>query len=302
MCKTTLHITILLLTVLLLFSCRRHRPFEEDELRSDTTYQIEEIQDSLSYIEQYDGLEIPSMKADSIAGQILKRVAYTACYNPNTLAPNWVAWVLTAESASGEVEKKIWYDDNGNARGIANFSPDMIKGTYIMDAEAESPSPQFTDWDLMPDNMSHGHMCPAADCQTSPEAITQSYLLTNICVQARYLNSGSWNRLEMKCRDLAQKYGRIFIVAGPVFNNGKIISRMGNIAIPDAFFKVLLCIERTPKAIGFVYANTNDSHNMEESVFPVDEIEKLTGLDFFSQLPDSIENEIESKANLNEWQ
>lgn len=297
-----MHNICLLVTVLLLFSCRRHRAFEDGELYPDATSQIEEVQDSSTIQELYESLEIPSMNTDSISGQILKRESYTACYNPNTLAPNWVAWVLTAQSACGDVEKKIWFDDNGNARGIANFSPDMVKGTYIIDDEAESPSPQFTDWDLMPDDMSHGHMCPAADCQTSPEAVTQSYLLTNMCVQARYLNSGSWNKLEMKCRDLAQKYGCIFIVAGPVFYDGKVNSRMGNIAIPDAFFKVLLCMEGIPKAIGFVYANTNDPHNMEESACTVDEVELLTGFDFFPQLPDSIENEIESKAKLNEWQ
>ena len=129
MCKFPLNITILLLTVLLLlFSCRRHRSYEDGELCSDAKSNIEEVQDTSTIQEQYEGLEIPSMNTDSIAGQILKRESYTACYNSNTLAPNWVAWVLTAQSASGEVEKKIWYDDNGNARGIANFSPDMVKG------------------------------------------------------------------------------------------------------------------------------------------------------------------------------
>ncbi len=93
----------------------------------------------------------------------------------------------------------------------------------------------------------------------------------------------------------------MFIVAGPIFNNGKVSNRMGNIAIPDAFFKVLLCMDGNPKTIGFYYTNTNDKHNMQDAVRTVDQIEELTGFDFFPQLPDSLENRIESQANLNEW-
>lgn len=295
--STSLHIALLAIS-LLSAACHRHRPLEDDvESLSDSVATIEQATNDAKYVD----LEIPFIVRDSL-NQILRRERYTVSYNRETLNPNWVAWVLTRESAQGEVEKKIWFDDKGNAQGIVNFKPDMVKGTYIVDAESETPSPQFEDWDKMPDGMSHGHMCPAGDCKTSPVAVTQSFLLTNMCVQARNLNSGSWNRLEMKCRDLAKKYGRIYIVAGPIFKDGKVSVKMGNIAIPDAFFKVLLCMDGSPKAIGFVYSNTNDKHNMDESACTVDDVELLTGIDFFPQLPDSIEHEVESKANLNEWQ
>lgn len=219
----------------------------------------------------------------------------------NSSSPNWVAWVLTKERAKASLDKKIWYDDFGKAVGIDDFAADRVKGTYIFDSDIDGPRPDFSDWDELPDGMSHGH--PAADCKTSKAAMNQSFLLTNMCVQAEKLNSGSWNRLEMKCRDLAEKYGCIYIVTGPVFNNGKISATMGKnkVAIPDAFFKVILCLNGEPKAIGFVYENNNEKHNMEDAVRTIDAVEQLTGIDFFPLLPNEVEDNIESHANLNDW-
>lgn len=246
-------------------------------------------------------LEIPFI-SDSVSYQIIRREAYTTCYNHDTRCPNWVAWVLTREKAQGKTEKKIWYDESGNAIGISDFNTDMVRRGYIYDTEAEEPRPELNDWDVMPEGMSHGHMCPAMDSKMSPAAMTQSFLLTNLCVQAEKLNTGSWQKLERKCHDLAIKYGCLYIIAGPVFNNRRPSAYMGEIAIPDAFYKVVLCMEGSPKAIGFIYDNTNDSHNMQDAVRTVDQIEEITGIDFFQLLPNDVEEEIESHANLNDWQ
>lgn len=290
-----------LLTVLFVISCKPERRRSSVIDTSSNTTETPSIaeQDTL---EQYIDLEIPYIDDDR-PRQILRREAYTACYNHDTRCPNWVAWVLTSYKVHGDIERKVWYDDAGNAIGINNFAPSMVKGEYIFDNEAESPKPDFSDWDYKPQGASHGHMCPAADCKFSKAAMNQSFLLTNICVQAEKLNSGSWNKLEMKCRDWASRYGRIFIVAGPVFVNGKVTSTMGQnkVAIPDGFFKVVLCMEGNPKAIGFVYGNNNDKHKMEDAVYSIDEIEKLTGIDFFPQLPNDIEDDIESQSSLNAW-
>lgn len=285
----------------LLISCkpdRRHVQVSSNGA-SNMDSSLVAIEDTLK---EYTDLEIPFIDDDR-PRQVIRRDAYVTCYNHDTRCPNWVAWVLTASKVQGEIDRKVWYDENGNAIGISNFSPSMVKGEYIFDGEAENPKPDFSDWDYLPEGGSHGHMCPAADCKFSKAAMNQSFLLTNICVQAEKLNTGSWNKLEMKCREWASRYGRIFIVAGPIFVDGKVSSTMGKnkIAIPDGFFKVILCMEGKPKAIGFVYANNNEKHKMDEAVYSIDEIEKLTGIDFFPQLPNDIEDEIESQSSLNEW-
>lgn len=270
--------------------------------REDSNDTIQLAQDTIkndSVITIYE-LEIPFMEGE-LPSQILKRFIYTSSYNHETRCPNWVAWVLTRELLQGEIDKRIWYDENGYAIGINGFNPGFVKGTYILDNEAEDPRPEFDDWDSMPSGMSHGHMCPAADCKISKVAMNQSFLLTNLCVQAEKLNTGSWNKLEMSCRDWANKYGRLYIVTGPIFNDNKVTKRMGNIAIPDSFYKVILCMEDDPKAIGFVFHNNDGPHNRAKSVCSVDSVEILTGIDFFPQLPNDIEEKIESQYNYQSW-
>lgn len=60
-------------------------------------------------------------------------------------------------------------------------------------------------------------------------------------------------------------------------------------------------MEGTPKAIGFVFSNNNEKHNRDEAVRSVDDVEQLTGIDFFPQLPNDIEEVVESQANYNAW-
>jgi endonuclease G len=71
--------------------------------------------------------------------------------------------------------------------------------------------------------------------------------------------------------------------------------------VPDAFFKVVLCRKGTPKAIGFVYRNEGKKQLMSDAVRSVDEIERLTKMDFFPALDDETETRIEAKARLSDW-
>ena len=168
-----------------------------------------------------------------------------------------------------------------------------------MDLESEEPRQELSDWSTKY-NMSHGHMCPAADNKWDKAAMNQSFLLTNMCPQDMKLNGGAWQKLEEKCRDWANKYGEISIVAGPIFSE-KPTRFLGHIAVPDAFFKVVLCLTGKPKAIGFVYENNSSNQSMHNSFCTVDHIEEITGFDFFSNIADDIEVVIESECDLNEW-
>lgn len=71
--------------------------------------------------------------------------------------------------------------------------------------------------------------------------------------------------------------------------------------MPVAFFKVILCRKGNPKAIGFIYRNEGKRQTLQEAVRTVDEIEALTGIDFFPALDDATENRIEASAQLKAW-
>lgn len=232
------------------------------------------------------------------------RIAYITSYNSSTRNPNWVAWHLTREHTDGMYSRKgvPYYDDCGMAIGIASFSPEIVRGSYFVDMEAPAPRQEHSDWREHPADIDHGHLCPAADCKWDKGAMNQSFLLTNMCPQNHGLNGGDWDKLENKCRSWAKRFGDVYIVAGPIFYDGvKTTFGDNEIAIPDAFFKVVLCLNGTPKALGFVFPNEDAKHDLNYYVVTVDEVEEITGLDFFSSLDDEVENDVESKSDLSMW-
>ena len=148
-----------------------------------------------------------------------------------------------------------------------------------------------------------GHMCPAGDNKWDKQAMSESFLFTNICPQNPGLNKYEWNDVEMMCRDWARKYGAIDIVCGPMFDNVGEQKTIGKnkVWVPTRFFKVVLCRKGEAKAIGFIYRNEGKKQLMEDAVCSVDEVERLTGIDFFPALDDKTERKIEAKADLKQW-
>lgn len=214
-----------------------------------------------------------------IPNQLLSRTAYSLSYNKETLCPNWVAWHLTAEHSNGDWARSNDYREDYNV-----------------------PVPRATNEDYRGCSWSRGHMCPAGDNKWDANAMSETFLLSNMCPQDRSLNSGLWNRLEMDCRNWAQKYGSVYIVCGPLFYNKEHETiGMNKVVVPEAFFKVILCMQGKPKAIGFVVKNNAGTKKKDQYVNTVDEIEHITGYDFFSSLPDSIENVVEAYSNINDW-
>lgn len=212
--------------------------------------------------------------------QILERTGYVASYNKTNLLPNWVAWHLTAERTEGSAK-----------RSGVDFAEDT-----------EVPEPRATDWDYYNSGYDRGHMCPAADNKWSKKAMEESFLFTNMCPQNGNLNRGDWNEMEMACRKWAKKYGDLYIVCGPILYKGK-HKTIGNnkVVVPEAFFKVVLRTGDNPQAIGFIYKNTSGNRPKDSYVNTVDEVERITGIDFFPSLPDDVEKKVEAECDLGLW-
>ena len=218
-------------------------------------------------------LEIPIMKS-SAGGQILKRRGYTLSYNADYKTPQWVAWELTKKETKGKEGRTDKFLPDPDVRGAKAYTGDYTKSGY-----------------------DRGHMAPAADMKWSRKAMEESFYMSNICPQNPNLNRGDWNDLEEKSRQWAKKYGAVYIACGPIYDN-KRPKRIGNnkVAVPDAFYKVVLINDKkNPKAIGFIFPNKAGHKPLKKYVVTVDSVEKRTNIDFFSALPDEIENKIEAE-------
>lgn len=224
-------------------------------------------------------LEIPKT-AKGLPRQMIRHVGYTTSYNSDWLIPNWVAYELTHFKATGSFP-----------RPKKEFEPDpKVKGK------------SSTHYDYSNSGYSRGHMAPAADMKWSERAMLESFYLSNICPQIADLNGGIWERLEDRCRALTND-GSVFICCGPIVTKNPKRIGENKVAVPIKFFKVL-CMKRKGKwqAIGFVFPNTSCKGSMFDYAMTVDEVEKITGHDFFSNLPDDLEKSIESSWKMKDWQ
>ena len=227
-------------------------------------------------------IEIPA-KMRGTPERLLRRMAYTLSFNNETNQPNWVAWCLED------------CETDGNIRRRKEFV-----------ADADIPSPHRVE----PEDYSHmgydrGHMAPAADMKFNARAMRECFFMSNICPQTRELNGGAWSKLEKACRRWAGKFGKVYIVCGPIFRGGKhkCIGKNVRVTVPDAFFKCVYGVNNgVSQAIGFVMNNSTSKQNMNASAKTVDEVENITGMDFFPNLPDKIENKVESEYSIKNWQ
>ena len=271
-----------LLSLLLLTACNQASAPADSQQQADSLMAEPAAFYDTKPSQAPNSLEIPKYLQGS-EGKILRRVGYTCSYNARNRIPNWVAWHLTANHVSGH-----------NKRNNEVFHEDT-----------EVSNPRAYDSDYRGSGYDRGHMCPSGDNKWSQRAQEESFLMTNICPQNGKLNGGDWNDLEVLCRTWAKRYDRVYIVCGPVLrgDSHKTIGRQRSrrITVPEAFYKVVLRTGKNPAAIGFIYDNNGSSQPMHQAVRSVDEIEQITGLDFFSSLPDDVEHSIESKSSFADW-
>ena len=262
------------------------QPLQEQQVAKQHLYEGEDsVQDTITHRGTWvqrkglGPLEVPGKLTDR-PEQLLRRVAYMASYNSDLRIPNWVAWQLTGAQTEGK-----------NKREGVKFHEDI-----------DVPEPRAVDFDYVRSGYDRGHLCPSADNRWDAKAQEQSFLLTNVCPQDHNLNVGDWHELENMCRKWAKSYGKIYVVAGPVLlkRKHKTIGK-NKVTVPEAFFKVVLCMEGKPKAIGFVYRNESGNHPKSFYMNSIDDVERITGMDFFPGLPDDVEKIVEATCNLNDW-
>lgn len=227
-----------------------------------------------------DHLEIPAIQVQR-SSQIIEHTGYTVSYNPDWRIPNWVAYELTAQEVAGDLGR---YD---------KFLPDpMVKGDPVVSKDYSNSG------------YDRGHMCPAADMKWSEQAMKESFYMTNICPQNHNNNAGDWKDLEELGRDLAAKYGNIYICCGPIVTDTRTtIGSVRQIVVPQAFYKVLLRQKADGQwtAIGFVMPNQAGNKPLMTYMLSIDEVEQQTGIDFFPALPDDIETLVEADYTFSDW-
>lgn len=217
---------------------------------------------------------------------------FTLSYNASKRTPNWVAWRLQGS-------------DVGEIKRSTRFEKDVSLPN-------ELPKSDYKDYSNT--GFDRGHNCPSKDRTTSVSANEETFLMSNIMPQHNDNNGGPWEKLEQFCRDEAKKGKELYIASGPYGRGGEnnINQRLetighNRVVVPSHTWKVVLILPKENMALKEITAENVSviavlvpnkggikKHSWKRYITSVDEIEKLTGYNFFSTLTKEIQTKIEA--------
>lgn len=213
------------------------------------------------------------------AKDIVRHTYFTLSYNENYEQANWVYYSLTDRMVL-----------NSGQERSNNFKMDKL----VVSISAKSSDYTKSGYD-------RGHLCPAGDMGFDAVAMEESFLMSNISPQEPDFNRGIWKELESAVRDWAKKKRQLYVVTGPVFMDSKGTIGKEEVLVPGYFFKIIYDPTGEHKMLAFVLPNKKSDRLLPDFAVTVDKAEQLTGFDFFSQLPDELENKLEGKVQLAGW-
>lgn len=210
-------------------------------------------------------------------------------------------------------------------------SADNVKRTDAWSVDPKLPAEmQVQESDHKNDGFDKGHLCASEDRVYLKEANEQTFYYSNMSPQLNDFNGGFWGKLEARVQTWGRStttgtYDKVYVTKGGTLNkllknfkgttvNGGTPTTDANgftihgLACPEYYFMAVLSQKDDVfHAIAFLVPHKEgmtrnpSSDELKEYVVSVDKLEEETGIDFFCNLPDVLENEVEAACNLNDW-
>lgn len=219
----------------------------------------------------------PGLPTALMPEAVVMHKAYVLEYSEEHEQARWTAHMLTRQRVEGtEKRDPNFYEDPMVESGSANHE------------------------DYRHSGFSRGHLVPAGDMKWDTTAMRESNYYSNMTPQLADLNNGGWNRVENKVRQWAHEYDTLYIFTGPVLRKGLPTIGANKVSVPEYFWKVVYCPSKG-QAIGFILPNRRCDEDIKTFAVTIDEVERQTGINFFHQLPQKIEKQLESTLCLQCW-
>jgi endonuclease G len=224
-------------------------------------------------------MQLDFLLPKSIGNQVIQHTIYTLSYNENHEQADWVAYKLYKNSINDSVKRK---DD------------------FRIDPKVTTSSATLSDYKRS--GYDRGHLAPAKVMSFSNKTMSESFYMSNMSPQKPSFNRGIWKKLEEQVRSWIHVSDTLYVVTGPVLDKKLGSIGANNVSIPRAYYKVILRFKNSQiTGIGFLLNNEKSSLSLNSFTTPIDSIETVTGLDFFYQLNDSIENSVEENNTLEDF-
>jgi len=231
----------------------------------------------------------PSGATPDVANEnnyLMPKPQYTLSYNRSKATANWVGWRLDTSWIGSTPRQDDYRPD-----------PALPVGWY-----------QVQDFDYSGSGYDRGHMCPSGDRTNSIPNNSATFLMTNFVPQLSANNQGPWEDLESYCRIVASQGNELYIFDGPYGNQGTIAS--GHVVVPQYTWKVVLVlpngsndlqrIGKNTRVFGIIvpnFAPVNMQAPWRNFRVTVDQVEMLTGYDFFNLVPKNTQELIERRRD-----
>lgn len=215
-------------------------------------------------------------------GEIVHHKYYSISYKESAEQAEWVAYHMDRTMLNAE-----------NVQRQRDFMEDPL---------VQSQSAHHRDYSNS--GYTRGHMAPAGDMAFDSVAMYESFYMSNMSPQLRQVNNGIWKELEENIRDWTYKAENLYIITGPILTNPiKTIGKSSKVTVPSAFYKVLLdYTQPEKKGIAFIIPHEMSERRLQEYMVPIDEVERQTGLDFFGNMINDMEEEqLESTIDKSKW-
>jgi endonuclease G len=226
-------------------------------------------------------------------GKMLDRKYYIVSYRTDAKVPEWTSYRL------------VKGDLDGPAKRTDDFRPDPDL--------ASGERSELKDY--VKSGFARGHSAPAEDFDRNLNAMSSTFLLSNMSPQHTSINSGKWSQLEANVRDVARELDTCWIYTGTIFKqsaakhktlgtirsgNQRKIGKSG-VWVPTHFYKIILAHDKDRSILMWAFLmehrNVKLPGKVVDYAVSVDSVQKLTGLDFFKDLPDETEHKLESQIN-----
>ena len=231
-----------------------------------------------------EGTEIPTvfpelLLPESTTGEVVHHQHFTLSYQERYEQAEWVAYSLKREHLSN-IERERPY--------------------FIEDPKVRTKS---ADWrNYKGSGYDRGHLVPAGDRRFSAFAFNETFYTSNISPQRNEFNSRIWNDLEKQVRTWCRKYGTLNVITGGVLDTS--LERIGeeDVAVPDYYYKIVTRDSGDElRVLCFLMAQENSELPLDRYLVSIDELESLTGIDFFPGLADGLENRLEARIESSAW-
>jgi endonuclease G len=212
----------------------------------------------------------------SASSKIVHHKYYSLAYSEANEQAQWVFYRLTPDFVNGTAKRKD------------NFRPDpaILTGSATPDDYTNS-------------GYDRGHLCPAASMKKNQTAMDETFYMSNMSPQHPGLNRGRWKDLEEKERDWTLKKGGLIVVTGPIFPKQPKKIGKNEVTVPSSYYKIIYDTQK--QMVGFIMPNDKCLLELNDYCTTVDSIESVTKIDFFKDMDDQLEKQLESKFDLQFW-